>query len=438
MNAIAPVATPANTSAPQPPGARLGPLPCPFCSLLCDDVVVVQGAEGSLTVVANGCARASAGFAAPLTPGPARLRGRRATLEAAVERAAAILGEARQPHFGGLATDVAGMRAIMALCERTGGTLDHMHGEALAANVKTLQTSGWMTTTLAEVRNRADLLVFAGTDAISDHPRFFERVVWNRESLFDLDTGARELVYLGSGLDIKPGIRPDGRRPLHFKFDRLQMAEVVLALRALLAGQRLQARAVAGVRVDRLAALIEQMQKARYGVLVWSAAQLDPPHSDLAVDAMVDLVKELNTHTRFAGLPLGGNDGGITANSVSTWQSGFPLRTGFGPGYPEHDSLRYSTAKLIAGGGADVLVWISAYREIPPPETGAIPVIALGRPGVQLAREPEVFIPVGTPGVDHAARVLRCDAVVSLRVRELRASGLASVAQVMDAIAEAL
>jgi formylmethanofuran dehydrogenase subunit B len=326
----------------------------------------------------------------------------------------------------------------MSLAEQTGGTLDHMHGESMIQNVKTVQTTGWMTTTLAEVRNRADLLVFAGTDAVGDHPRFFERVVWNRESLFNLDTQARELVYLGSGLNIKPGISPDGRRPQHLKFDLRLIAEVALALRALLAGQRLRAKAVAGVRIGHLAALLEKMRKARYGVLVWSAAQLDFPHADLAIEALADLVKGLNAGTRFSGLPLGGNDGGITANSLSTWQSGFPLRLNFGLGYPDHDPLRYTTERLLGGGGADFMLWISAYRDVPLPQVTRIPVVVLGRPGTQFVREPEAFIPIATPGLDHRGQVLRCDSVVSLPLGELRQSGLPSVAGVIGAIASAL
>ena len=45
-----------------------------------------------------------------------------------------------------------------------------------------------------------------------------------------------------------------------------------------------------------------------------------------------------------------------------------------------------------------------------------------------------MLIPVGTPGLDHAGSVYRTDAVVSLPVRRLRATGLPSVAEVLEAI----
>ena len=45
-----------------------------------------------------------------------------------------------------------------------------------------------------------------------------------------------------------------------------------------------------------------------------------------------------------------------------------------------------------------------------------------------------VFIPVGTPGLDHGGRLLRTDAVVSLALHAQREVGLPSVATLLRAI----
>jgi formylmethanofuran dehydrogenase subunit B len=45
-----------------------------------------------------------------------------------------------------------------------------------------------------------------------------------------------------------------------------------------------------------------------------------------------------------------------------------------------------------------------------------------------------VFIPVGTPGLDHAGRLVRVDNVVSLPLKDLGRSELPSVADVAAAI----
>ena len=140
-----------------------------------------------------------------------RIAGKPATREDAYARAAALLRDATQPLFAGLGTDVDGMRAVLSLADRTGGIVDHMHGAAMAANVATVQGHGWMTTTLSEVKNRADLLLFIGTDAVRHHPRFFERMVWDPQSLFGLASEERTVIYLGPDLDTQPGVSP-GRR----------------------------------------------------------------------------------------------------------------------------------------------------------------------------------------------------------------------------------
>jgi formylmethanofuran dehydrogenase subunit B len=54
------------------------------------------------------------------------------------------------------------------------------------------------------------------------------------------------------------------------------------------------------------------------------------------------------------------------------------------------------------------------------------------------APEPAVFIPVGTPGLDHAGHLFRTDRVVALPLAGLRTSRLPSVAQAIEAIEGAL
>jgi len=75
-----------------------------------------------------------------------------------------LIGKAALPLFGGLATDVEGMRAVMSIADRSGGIVDHALSEAQYRNFKILQTTGWTTTTLTETRNRADLIIIAGSD----------------------------------------------------------------------------------------------------------------------------------------------------------------------------------------------------------------------------------------------------------------------------------
>ncbi|MCI0401166.1 MAG: formylmethanofuran dehydrogenase subunit B [Gammaproteobacteria bacterium] len=426
----------------QPKFRRLSTLPlinvpCPFCSLLCDDLVIHNRA-GQLRVEKHGCPKAIAEFERPPTICAPRIRGSDATMEDAVAHIASMLRAAKRPLYSGLGTDVAGMRAVLPLAERTGGVLDHMHGEGIMRHTLALQDSGWMSTTLTEIKNRADLLIFVGTDVIHDYPRFFERVVWNQHSLFGPKPERREIVYLGRQLNTAPGRSPKGRNPLHIDCDIRQLAQIIALIRTLLKGNSIKARRVAGVPTSVLWTLAERMKNARYGVLIWSPASLDFPHADIVIQVLCNLVTDLNNFTRFSGLSLGGNDGSVTATNVCTWQSGYPLRTSFGRGYPEYDPWRYSTDRLLAHRAVDVLIWISSFSARIPPVVPKIPIVVLAVPHLKLRQEPEVFIPVATPGVDHDGQLFRCDGVVALSVRRLRNSPLPSVAKIVAAIYESL
>jgi formylmethanofuran dehydrogenase subunit B len=394
----------------------------------------------SAEVKANGCAVSKASFSRagrPATQQP-RVKGVPASLGDAAAHAAKILTEACLPLVAGLATDVAGARSALALADRVGAVTDHLGSPAKLRNLLVLQDAGWITTTLSEVRNRADLLIMIGTDVVSRFPRFFERVVWVRETMFDLDPATREIVYLGEARSTDAGTAPDGRTPTLIPCENRQLGEVLGALRAVLAGRRVARDDVAGVPLSALASLAERMKRSKYGVAAWAASDLDFPHAELTVQTLVELVRDLNKTTRFSGLALAGTDGDYTYNQVHTWQTGFPFRTSLAAGHPVYDPYHFGTDRLLASGEADALLWVSSLNPDRVPPATAIPSIVLGHGSMQLAREPEVFIPVATPGVDDNGYFYRADKVVTLPLRKLRESSLPSAARALDAILAAL
>lgn len=410
---------------------------CPFCGLACDDLRIgVSG--GQLDVKANGCVISRPAYAAASrdqssTP-PPRVQGRSATLDEALARAASILGSARGPLISGMATDVAGARAVMDLADRVGAVTDHMGSTAKLRNLLVVQDCGWITTTLTEVRNRADLIVFVGTDAVSRFPRFFERIVWVRESMFDLDPAAREIVYLGEAADTSAGTSPTGRAPTVIPCENRRLGEVLGGLRALANGRRPQTWEVAGVPIATLEALAEKMKQSKYGVAVWAAGDLNYPHAELTVETLADLIRDLNRAGRFNGVALAGTDGDFTFNQVHTWQTGYPFRTSLGSGHPVYDPYHNATERLLESGEADVLLWVSSLSVKRTPPATSVPTIVIGHAAMVLVSEPEVFIPVATPGVDATGHFYRADKVVALPLRKLRDSGLPGVADVVGAL----
>jgi formylmethanofuran dehydrogenase subunit B len=408
---------------------------CPFCGLLCDDVVTTVAGDGTVGVSARGCESSRAGFARQSAPGNGepRVGGAAATFEQAVKAAAAILREAVQPVISGLGTDVAGMRAAVELADRCGAVLDHANSAAKFRNLLAFQDRGAITTTLAEVRNRADLLVMVGTDAVSRFPRFFERIAAPGGTLTGLKESDRRFVFLGCP--------PPAGAPAPAQFipcKREELPDVLAALAALAAGARLDAGGAGSVPMARLRELLAAMQSARYGVLAWAAADLDFPHAELAVQAIQRTLSLLNRTTRFSGVPLGGNEADLTADAVLLWQVGLPFRTSFATGRPQYDPYLFDARRMLARREADALLWISSLSDLPLPAGAPVPLIALAAPGTVAAQRADVFFPVATPGVDHGAHLVRTDKVLTMRLAAARPSERLACARVLRAISEEL
>lgn len=408
-------------------------VPDPFCGMLSDDLIVERQGE-SLKVVKNGSAMSRAGFERKLPKANPAIRGKPVALSQAIAEAARLIVDATLPLFGGLATDVEGMRAVLALADRSGGIVDHALSEALYRNLKVMQITGWTTSTLTETRNRADLIIIAGSDIAKFNPRFFERIAIPPDSMFGVTAKKRTIVFIGKGLDCALGkdSRAGGVITLDCKPE--DAGKVVGTLRARLRGFRIASGKIAGVKLADIDALAERCKAAKYGVVAWAPPSLDYPHAEFAIDQFAGLVNDLNKTTRFAGLSLGGGEGSVTASAVCAWQSGYPLRVSYASGAPDYDPYRYAIIRMLADGEGDVLLWLASISPALAPPKTKIPAIVLGTPGLKLAQTPAVFIPVGTPGVDHAGRMLRVDNVVSLPLKDLGRSSLPSAADILAAI----
>ena len=308
---------------------------CPFCSLACDDLVVE--AEGaSLRVVANGCPISVPAFARPVGDATPRVGGQPASLEAAVERAANLLASSRLPLFAGLGTDTAGTRAALALAEAAGGIVDHAAAAGQLANIRVTQDAGWVTATLAEARNRPDLMLFVGTDTTAVAPRLLERLLRPGPRL--VERPERRLVFLGA-------VPPEGVAAEHIPCPPERLPLVLAWLEGAVMQRRLP-------DVDpAVAALGQRLREASYSLIVWAAGEMEGPHADLLVGRLAAVLRELNATTRAAGLPLAGFDNIVGVNQAVSWQVGTPLRTSLASGAPDFDPWRYTTDGAAGRGG---------------------------------------------------------------------------------------
>ena len=406
-------------------GRSTTPWTCPFCPLLCDRFGVdTAAAPWALTGSDCGRARAAvARFGAGVPPARPMIDGVACDAQAAIAAAAQILAASRQPLFGGLGTDVAGARALYPLACRSGAICDPAGGAALWHGLRALQDRGGFTTTLAEVRTRADLIVCLGALPSEGFPEFLRRCGAG-------EGGSKQVLVLQAGAEVQTGSASAGIEVLPFDGD---LFEVVAMLAAQVAG-----RAV-GDGSGPLPALATRLKSARYAVLVYETARL-PAQGALIIEGINRIVATLNQSNRAAAFPLGGADGASTVNAVFTWLSGLPLRTRASPLGLEHEPLRFDAQRLLADHAVDALLWIASFGTEPPPPFTDVPRIVLAHPSFATAVQgaATVFIPVTTPGIGSAGHLFRTDGSVLMPLRALHDDGLPTVAEVLRRLLQAM
>jgi formylmethanofuran dehydrogenase subunit B len=360
----------------------------------------------------------------------ASIDGAPASLDHAVAAAACLLARSNQPLIAGLGADIDGARAAIALAERVGGVIDHMHSAALLHDLDPLRETGVMLMTPLEARVRADVVLLVGDGLVETWPGLAERLLRPPARPDGVDV-KRRIVWLAPAI---------GARIRGFEGDiQIWRAErgATLALNLAALRARVKNRPIAnrrpvrsGFPLSALDSIATAIKTARFGVAVWSAAAL----GTLEIEMLHGLVRDLNETTRFSTLPLPPPDNGAGVLAVCGWMTGFPIRTGFGAGAPIHDPWRFDAERLVASRETDCLLWISAFGAAPSTRLSAANVIALCEPTARFAKEPNVRIAIGRPGVDHDAVLHSSDAGTLVAVTASARSAAPSVAQALERI----
>ncbi|MDE2371045.1 MAG: formylmethanofuran dehydrogenase [Burkholderiales bacterium] len=407
---------------------------CPFCPLTCDRFQVDVDAAGALALSGDAecplARRSLAGFTASSgqRTTPCLVDGRPTDLPTAIAAAAQILAASRQPLFAGLGADVAGARALYPLACATGAICDAAGGAALMQGLRALQDRGQFTTTIAEVRTRADLVVFIGGLPGDAAPLA-------RERLGLRDALARHLVVLGPAAGDEATLAGWAGGDVTVESIALQGdLHTTIALLAAATAGRMQATMPAALQ-----ALAARLHAARYAVLVGLPGRLGA-HGALVIEAVHRVVGVLNRKTRAAALWVGGGNGAATSNQVYAWLSGLPLRTRAGPRGLEHEPHAFDTARLIADRAVDALLWVSAFDADALPPASDLPLVVLGHPqqACACARAGSVFMPVATPGIGAAGHLFRTDGTVLMPLHALRSEALPAVDEAARSILAAL
>jgi formylmethanofuran dehydrogenase subunit B len=364
----------------------------------------------------------------------ASIDGAPASLDDAAAAAARLLARSHQPLIAGLGADIEGARAAIALAERVGGVIEHMHSAALLRDLDSMRETGVMLTTPGEARVRADVVLLVGDGLVETWPSLNERLLRPPARPEGVDV-ERRIVWLAPAIGAR--IRGfEGDIEIWGAGRGATLAVNLAALRARVKNRRIANRGTArsGLPLSALDALGATLKGARFGVAVWTAESLGA----LEIEMLNGLVRDLNETTRFSTLPLAAPDDGVGVLAACGWKTGFPMRTGFGAGVPVHDPWRFDAERLVASEETDCVLWISAFGAAPPAMRNGVNFVALSERTAEFAEKPNVRITVGRPGVDHDAVMHSSEAGTLVALTASARTATPSVAEALERIASSL
>lgn len=399
---------------------------CLGCGCLCDDItVVVEDARitdtrGTCPLGAAWFARSGAVAGAP----SATLAGGASTADDALTAIARRLREARRPLVL-LAPDVTteAHREAVGLADEARALIDTGASPGARALTLAMQERGRVAATFAEIRRRADLVVWWGCDPDDTHPRFRERCVAGTPE------SGHERVTIALDIGERMGPADAG---LRIAIPDAQATTFATAVRATLQG--------ADVPGDGAAVLAGHLAAARYALVVVDAD--GPVVSLTATSALLALVSSLNDQTRAALVALRAGGNGTGADAVLTWQAGAPLAVDFASGVPTyvpHDGAR----ERLARGDIDLALVVGRASALDPAllaRLRTVPHALIGPDAVATARAtPSCLAAIGSgvAGIHESGTAMRMDEVpLALRAPLAPTAGAPTTVEWLRALRE--
>ncbi len=414
---------------------RIENVVCPFCGCLCDDIAV-EIENGKIKSVAKACGIGRSLFmkhdedlSFP------SIGGRRVSLEDAIEKAVDILGRSKHALIYGLSsTSIEAHRKALELAELIGASIDQTSSICHGPTALAVHQTGIPTCTLGEIKNRADVLVFWGSNPLESHQRHYERYSLFPKGMFTPEgRKGRKLVVV----DVRQ--TPSAKMAdMFIKVNPGEDYEVLNALRYMLKGGELAAREISGVKVEDLRKLLDVMLSAKYGVVFIGMGLTMTRGKYHNVEAAISLVVELNAHTRWSVVAMRGHYNVKGAASSLLWQTGYPFGINFSLGYPRYSPGEYTAVDLLRRKEVDCVLVIASDPVANFPRDAVkvmleLPLIAIDPKLSLTAVSADVVIPTAQVGIYVEGTAYRMDGV-PLRVKKLLDSSYPSDEEVLGEI----
>jgi formylmethanofuran dehydrogenase subunit B len=361
------------------------------------------------------------------------VNGAPSTFEVAVEQAAQILATAKSPLIYGLSrSSTPGQRAAVRLADSIGAFIDTTASTCHAPSIMALQSIGESTCSLGEIRNRSDLVIYWGSNPLKSHPRHMERYVDSPGMFVPEGRDGREVVVV----DVEPTATAE-QADTFIQVEAGGDFELLWSLRACLLGLPLPER-VAGISRQVIVDLSKRLRSCQYGAVFFGLGLTKHGIAHANVEALLQLVTDLNAHTRFVArrMRIPGDVAG--ADTVLCWQTGFPFSVSFSRGYPRYNPGEYTANVLLERNEIDAVLLVGSegvekLSKRAQAHLSEVPTIVLDYPTEETAVAANVQFTTAIYGIHRPGTAYRMDEV-PISLTKLLDSPLLADHEVLEAI----
>ena len=277
--------------------------------------------------------------------------------DTALDAAAKLIADSVRPVFYGWSeTNIEAMKPGLELTELVGAVIDNQATICHGPTVQAVQNVGYPLMTLGEVKNRADMVVYTGSNPMNAHPRHLSRYStfprgWFRQrGRFD-----RTLVTWDPKFSDTAKLSD-----IWIPFEENGDYEFVNAIRAALKGKKLKKDVIAGIPKEDIYELTEKMKNTQFGALFFGLGLTHTLSKQRNIDIAISLVQDLNKYSKWVLLPMRGHFNVNGFNIFMSYEMGFPYGVDFCRGYPRYMIGETTTIDLLNRKEADLFMVIAA------------------------------------------------------------------------------
>jgi formylmethanofuran dehydrogenase subunit B len=389
---------------------------CTFCGSVCDDGEYDLKKKS----VKKFCKLGSSKFAEKERIKAPMIDGKEVSYEEAIDKAVEILVNAKRPLlYGWASTANEAIRLGVILAEKLGGVYDQCASVCHAPGTLATIEEGVPGGTLGSVKNRADVVVFWGSNPMEAHPRHGMRYSISAKGLLVKDRKQRKVIVVD--------VRPTKTAKIADIFIQIKPGydyAIFSALRAIIGGNADAVPSeVGGVAKEKLIELADIMKNAKYGAILYGLGVTQSRGRDRNVENAIKLVQLLNRTTRWIIWPMRGHYNVVGAGEVPAWEVGYQYAIDFSRGYPRFSPAEFSAVEVLKRRDCDAALIVASdpvahFPRIAVQHLKRIPVIQIDPYPNMTTLVAKIVIPSAVYGIEAEGTAYRMDCI-PLRLKKI-------------------